>query len=260
MFGFRELAPLMRPFRHANLFLRLLRREIVDRTSGTVLGVLWLILQPGLQVFAFWFLLDFVLKVRSHGSVSYLDYFLAAMIPWMLLQESLVRSLGVLSEYKSLYQKTVFPVELLPLIPLAMSLLIYAPVYILVIGFRLGLLSAGKALIISAAMTLWLIPACYLFAVLGLFIRESRQLVPFGLTLLLYFTPILYQPQALPAELRDLLSVNVLADVIAVVEGWLFGDPVTLRNLGQPLLLWIFSVPMARSIYRRAAPLFREAL
>jgi lipopolysaccharide transport system permease protein len=258
------LAAYWGPLKHLvvyrDLFLRLIRRDIISRTSGTLLGAAWLIIQPGLQVLAFWFLLDFVLKVRSPGRVAFLDYFLVAMLPWLFISDTLSRSLGVLSEFSSLYQRTIFPVAVLPLIPLGMSLLVYGPVYAVVCGVLIGPGAAAQGVAVLGLMALWLLPWVYLLAIVGLFFKESRQLVPFLLTMVMYVTPILYQPAALPDSVQTLLAWNVVADGVALIEGWLFDSPVTPRNGWQPVLMWLVTMPLSWWLFRRAEPHLREAL
>jgi len=126
---FSGFSPIVLLFRQRFLILQLLRRDIVGRTRGTLLGWLWLIAQPALQVIAFWFLLDIVFQMRSPGQVRYLNYFLIGMLPWLYLSEVLNRSINVLNEFAALYQRSRFPVAVLPLLPMVMGLLIYLPVY-----------------------------------------------------------------------------------------------------------------------------------
>lgn len=252
--------PLLGIVRHGDLVLRLIRRDITGRTSGTILGAAWLVIQPGLQVLAYWFLLDFVLKVRSPGRVAFLDYFLVAMLPWLFINDTLSRCLGVMSEFSSLYQRTIFPVVVLPLIPLGMSLLVYGPIFILISALLVGVMAAAKAAVILGLIAIWLLPWAFLFAIVGLFFRESRQLVPFLLTMLMYVTPILYQPAALPDSVQPLLAWNVMADLVAMIEGWLFDMPVTPRNLWQPLTLWLVMMPFSWWLFRRSEPHLREEL
>lgn len=253
-------SPLKLLVTYRDLLLRLMGREITSRTSGTLLGAAWLVIQPGLQVLAFWFLLDYVLKVRAQGRVAFLDYFLVAMLPWLFISDTLSRCLGVLSEFSSLYQRTVFPVSVLPLIPLGMSLIVYGPVFALVCGILLGPMAAAKAVAVLGLIAVWLLPWVYLLAIAGLFFKESRQLVPFLLTMVMYVTPILYQPAALPESVQALLAWNVMADAVALIEGWLFDAPVTSRNVWQPILLWLVMMPVAWWLFRRAEPHLREAL
>ncbi len=257
----RAVSPLFSHVReHARLLVLLLRREVVGRTSGTWLGGGWLVLQPALQVVAFWFLLDVVLKVRSVGRVPFLEYFLTAMISWLFIQEALNRALTVLSEYAGLYQRTIFPIGVIPLVPLLMSAVIYTPVMLVVSGWLLGPWAVLKALVLLAVLCLVLVPAVYLFAVAGLFVRETRQVMPFAMTLLMYFSPILYQPESLPASLQAWMFLNPLADLITLQQQWLLDSPGSWSGLVRGAAVWAVSLPLAIWLFRRAIPHMREAL
>ena len=253
-------APFLTLIDHRNLVYRLLRREVVSRTSGTWLGGLWLVAQPALQMGAFWFLLDFVLKVRSPGQVAFLDYFLTAMLAWLFISEVLSRSLNVLSEFSPIYQRTVFPVQVLPLVPLLMGVMIYLPVMGGVVWLLAGWQAAVSSQWLLVMLAVWLIPFCYLLALLGLFFRESRQVFPFLLTLLMYLSPVLYQPEALPPGLRSLMIWNPIADWLSVIQYAVHGlpmEPVQAWGLGA---LWMLLLPPAWVVFRRAESQMREEL
>lgn len=246
--------------RHAELILRLVVRDVASRTSGTLLGGFWLLAQPALQVAAFWFLLDVVLRVRTPGKVAFLDYFLTAMLPWFIISEVSSRSLNILSEFAALYQRTVFPIKVLPLVPLIMACIIYTPVFMVVAGVVTGFMGAVMSLGLVVLLAVWLLPFCYLLGILGLFIKESRQVFPFLLTLLMYFSPILYQPDALPETMRPLMHWNPIADVVAVVQHVLHGLPLETGNYVRPLVLWWVLMAPAWVLFARAEPHMREEL
>lgn len=258
------VAGLIGPFRllkeQWGLLRILVKRDIVSRTSGTLLGGLWMLAQPALQVLAFWFLLDFVLRVRFPGQISFINYFLLGMLPWLMMSEIMQRNLTVLSEFSALYQRSAFPVKILPLLPVLISGMIYGVIYGIIAGFMEGFQALLWAPITLALLLLWLLPICYLLAVLGLFVRDLRQLVPFLLTLTLYLTPILYMPQMLPEPVQDWLVLNPIADLMAIVHGLLQDMPVTAGNMIRPLLLWLLLLAPAWALFQRSEPHMREQL
>ena len=73
----------------------------------------------------------------------------------------LTRELTVLSEFGALYQRTRFPVAVLPLLPLLMGICIYLPVYAVVVGLLGGWVASLKAVIILPALWLGLFPVVY---------------------------------------------------------------------------------------------------
>ena len=126
----------------------LLKRDIESQTSGTVLGGIWVFAQPALQVLAFWFLLAVVLQVRMPGQLDFIDYFLMGMLPWFFISSAIQRNVMVLTEFSALYQRSVFPIKLLPLVPLLFITLIYALIWPLVTVIFLGWHAAFWALLL----------------------------------------------------------------------------------------------------------------
>lgn len=260
-----KFAPIIRMVRflrkHHALLLMLCKRDIQVRTSGTWLGMGWMVLQPALQVAALWFLLDVVLKVRFPNlEGGFVAYFLIGMIAWMLLSEIMQRSLGVMSEYASLYQRSTFPVALLPLVPWLVTGGIYGLILIMVALLIGGWQSALGALILVILLMIWVLPFCYLLAVFGLFIRDTRQVAPFVLNMLMYLTPILYTPDAIPESLSWWLLINPFAHLMALNHALIQGHPWEWSNLWIPFVFWGMVLIPARRLFLRAEPHMREAL
>lgn len=245
---------------HRELMRVLIKRDVVVRTSGTVLGGLWMLAQPALQVLAFWFLLDFVLQVRFPGQVPFLNYFLLGMLPWLMISEIIQRNLMILSEFSLLYERSAFPVGVLPLLPPVVSGLVYGTIYCALAWLLEGWPASLGALLVTVMLLVWVLPLCYLMAVFGLFVRDLRQVVPFLLTLAMYLTPILYLPQALPEAMQAWLVINPFADLMAIVHGLVQGMPVTWGNMLRPALLWLLLLAPAWVLFRRSEPHMREQL
>lgn len=252
------LCPLGAILRHRLLLALLVRREIIGRTSGTLFRAGWLLIGPGLQVLAFWFLLDVVLRIRLPGQVVFLDYFLVGILAWFLMVEVLQRALGIFSEQAALYQRSDFPLVLLPMLPLVIAVLLQGAVYLIVCVLLLGIAVLPAAVAVLGMLFLLLLPVTYLLAVLGHFLRDLRQLVPFVLTMGLYVTPILYTPDMLPVPLQPWLVLNPAADVIALIHGLLQDLPVHAGNWLRPLALWLLLLGPAWLLFSRSKPHIRE--
>lgn len=257
-----KLSHLLRfPFRHRELLLMLVRRDIAARTSGTVLGGLWMLVQPALQVAALWFLLDVVLKVRFPGlQGGFVGYYLTGMLPWLMLSEIILRSLAVLTDYSALYQRAVFPLPLLPVVPMAVSGTTYTVIFAVVAATISGLHGAVGSVVLMLGLLVWLLPFCFLLAVLGLFIRDLQQVAPFVITMALYVTPILYLPAAFPASMHWWLDVNPFAHVMVLAHALVQGMPWRWRDLLVPGGLWLIALMPSLALFRRAQPHMREAL
>lgn len=245
---------------HRALLGLLMRRDMVARTSGTLLGGAWMLVQPALQVLGLWFFLDVVLKVRSPSQVPFVDYFLLGMVVWLMINEILQRNLMVMVEFGPLYQRTLFPLPLLPLLPVLLSGAIYGAVLVALAAVLAGARGALAAALLVPAVLLWLVPLSYLLAVLGLFVREARQMVPFALTLMMYITPIMYMPELLPPSMQPWLALNPLADVMVLVHAAVQGSAWDWGHVARPVGLWALLWPLCWALFRRTEPHMREAL
>ncbi len=252
--------PVWLVWKEKSLVKMLIRREIASRTAGTFLGAAWMVAQPALQIFGTWFFLSVVLRVRTQGALPFMNYFLVGMIAWTMLNEIWQRCTVVLVEFSSLYQKTIFPMALLPLLPVLVSGSIYGFLFVFAVGLLEGPAMCIPALGAILLLALWSIPVGYVLAVLGLFLKEIRQAAPIALSLLMYLTPILYMPEQLPIYLRDWSVLNPLADSMALLHATLQGQFFTAGNILRPLCLWLLMMPAAWLLFKRTEPHMREAL
>jgi len=252
--------PLTAIYTHRYLIFLLIKRDITTRTSGTFLGDIWLLLQPALQIVGFWFLLGIVLKIKFPSGMPFIDYFLVGMLPWLFIAEVLSRVLNVLSEFSSLYQRTRFPVIILPLIPLILSMILYTIITVITVVLLEGIHTLPSALLIIPLLALWLIPWCYLLSVIGLFLKDVAQFFPFLITVTLYLTPILYMPDSLPESMRWILEINPFADLIALAHAILQDLPWSFANVGRPLAVWLLLLGPGIVLFLRSEPHIREML
>ena len=103
---------------HRGLMHSLIRRELLARYRGSFGDLLWTIVNPLLLMLTYYFVFGIVLRSRFAGDPStegFVLYFLAGMLPWLAISESLARAPVVLHENRNLIKKLVFPVEVLPL-------------------------------------------------------------------------------------------------------------------------------------------------
>jgi lipopolysaccharide transport system permease protein len=252
--------PIKATYTHRYLLLLLIKRDITTRTSGTLLGSAWLLFQPALQILGFWFLLDIVLKIKLPGGVAFVDYFLIGMLPWLFIAEILSRSLTVLTEFGGLYRRAVFPVVILPLLPLFLSATLYALVMGITVGLLEGIVIAPIGILTIFILTIWLIPLTYLLAIIGLFLKDIGQIFPFLITVTLYLTPILYMPSQMPEQMQWVLVINPVADLMALIHASTQNLSWTYGNILRPLGLWLLLLGPAWVLFRRSEPHIREML
>jgi lipopolysaccharide transport system permease protein len=245
---------------HGALLRMLVQRDVLSRTSGTLLGRLWPLLQPALQVVGFWFLFAVVYNMRNVRGPGFMQYLLLGMLPWLCVSEVLVRATGLFREFSALYARSPFPLRILPLVILIVPMVVYTGVLTLTALWLLGVVAALKALVIIPLLLLWLLPFVLLFAVVGLFVRDVGQALPFLLTLVMYLTPILYLPDMLPAALRNLMWLNPMADWMLVIHKTLTAEAIPVNSVWRLLGLWLCLLAPSWLWFRRTLVHARELL
>lgn len=243
-----------------SLFSILVKRDIVNRTSGTVLGKLWPVVQPTLQILGYWFLFDIVFSMRASRGPNYLEYLLTGMMPWICVSEILNRSTNMFREFSSLYRRNPFPLEILPLLIMAIPCMVYGAVYFILNLFLGGLDKAFISLLVMPVLMLWLLPLCLLLPVLGLFIKDFTQAIPFLLMITMFLTPILYFPSMLPEGMQQIIWINPFSDLMVVIHGLVQGGDYSWLNIVRPFVIWLFLLGPSWLVFKRSIPHIREVL
>jgi lipopolysaccharide transport system permease protein len=194
-------------------------REIRVRYKQSILGGAWAILQPLSLAIIFTVVFSVFARVPTDG-VPYPIFAYTALLPWTLLSTSVSFAVPSLVNNMNLVTKTYFPREILPLavtsaafIDFCVASTIFAvmmafyqvPVYWTLVWVPLLI---GVQIILILGITL-------VGSAVSVFFRDVRFVVPLGLQLWLYATPVIYPESLVPEQLRTLYMLNPMAGLIA---------------------------------------------
>ena len=224
--------PLWELPRRFDLIWPLARRMTVARYRGSALGLLWALLTPAVMIAVFTFLFAGVFGARFTEGGTPLDYALylfCGLLPWTAFSDTLQQSSGIVVAHANLVKRVVFPLEALPVAQALAALAAQA---------------FGTAALVAATVVirrelhptlLWLpvllvpqllltLGGAWLVASLGVFIRDTAQVLGLVLMAWLYLTPIIYPEQVVPARFRPALELNPFTPLVrsyrrALLEG-----------------------------------------
>jgi ABC-type polysaccharide/polyol phosphate export permease len=210
---------------HIFLTLELAKRDLKARYAGSSLGIFWAFLQPLLQLGLFTFVFSTVLKISlagERGIENFPLFLFAGLLPWMSLQEMLVRSTTVLVDQGALVKKLAFPPHILVGSILVSALLhqgVAALLFVIVLAIRGELHWTALGLpVLMVLQTLLVMGLCYFLAGLQVFFRDTAQLVSYAALVWFYGTPIVY-PLSLINDPR-LISVLKANPATLLVEAY----------------------------------------
>src|SRR5277367_4538808 len=112
-------------WRQRQLLRQLTRRAVQQRFRGSVLGVLWAILNPILILLVYTFVFSIIMKVQWMGEGSHFIFAMnlyCGLIVFGIFSESVGTASGQVISNPSYVKKIVFPLEILPLASMGASI------------------------------------------------------------------------------------------------------------------------------------------
>ena len=215
--NFREL------LKYRDLIWLMVKRDLVNSYKQTVLGPIWIIINPLLSTSVFTIIFDVIAGISTEGVPPFLFY-MAGNVLWGFFSECLNRASSTFLNNARIFGKVYFPRLVMPIAGIIFNLINFivqlSVFVILVVIFTLigsnvhpnwllvltpvlvlqtALLGTGIGLIVSSITTKY---------------RDLKILVTFGVSLLMYITPVVYPVSKVPESFRWLMLCNPVAPIV----------------------------------------------
>lgn len=257
---FRSVKPPRVPLTHAALHLlrELIRRDFHARFTGSALGVTWAVLQPLSLVALYWFVFTFMIPGGRAGGTgdSYIYFLIAGLLPWLGINEGLMRSATAVVENGSIVRRLPLRSELLVVVPNA-SALIFEGIGLAI--FLVVVLARGMPLhylwVLPFALTIQMmlqIGVGLFLAAAYVFFRDLAQILGFVLSIVFYLSPILYP---VGGRFEKMFFWNPLTALLGLFRSAMLASPLPDAASIVFLLIVATAVLMAGLLFfRRAQP------
>jgi lipopolysaccharide transport system permease protein len=236
-------------WRYRDLFVLFVRRDIVAVYKQTVLGPLWFFIQPLLTTIIYTFVFGKLAAIPTDGLPQPLFY-MSGIVLWNYFAQALNATASTFVSNAGLFSKVYFPRIISPLsqvtssmltffIQLAMLAILWSYYYyqgaIIAIQWQfvlfpillamMALLGLGIGLILSSMTTKY---------------RDLRQLITFGVSLLMYATPVIYPLSEVPEKYAWIIEWNPTSHIIEGFRYMLLGA----GNFSGPMLAYSGAVSL----------------
>jgi lipopolysaccharide transport system permease protein len=212
-------------WRARRLIGQLIKREVLGRYRGSVMGVTWSFLHPILMLAVYTFVFSVVFEAKWPGMLEgqsksqFALLLFIGVIAHGLLAEALTGAPGLIIANANYVKKVVFPLETLGW-TLVGSAAFHASVGIAILLVA-KLVLEGSVPLTVMWLPLILLPlgfvalgATWLLASLGVFIRDIGQITGVISTVLMFLAPVFYPINALPEQYRAWVYANPLTTPI----------------------------------------------
>lgn len=195
-------------------------REFKLRYKQTILGVVWVVVQPLLMMAIYTVIFGYLAKIPSDG-IPYSVFVMAGVIAWQFFTAGISRGASSMVGNAYLITKIYFPRLIIPIsgsiigvvdvcVTLALML-----VFMLVQGVRPGPAIAALPLVLLVATVVVLGVGVWL-AALNVRYRDVSSFLPYATQIWMFASPVVYPASLVPEQYRALYGLNPM---VGVVEG-----------------------------------------
>lgn len=247
-------------------------KEVKARYKKAILGFLWIIINPLLQMGMIGLIFQFFVPVKVE---NYFLFLFAGLLPWNFFSYSVNKNTPMILNERGLIKKAKFPREAVVisvvLSNLFHTLIAWAILFVILIADKffadkfttLQLIQYIGRLTLTVPLIAWLtmltIGMSLLFAALNVRFRDVNFLVQAVMPLWFYATPVVYTLNILPEVMSTLLYINPLTGLIELFHFTLLGQPVydlrlVILNFIASILIFILGC----MVFMREAPYFDD--
>lgn len=252
--------------RYRQLLWELIKREISQRYKQSLLGYLWVIAYPLIQMVVLSFIFSQILPFQGDFSVPFSVFLFAGLLPWTLFSNSLLGATSALVENTGLIAKIYFPREVLLISCICGKIFEF---------FFSSLVFIVMMIVFKITPTwnlLWIIPifliqntfvyGLSLFtSAINLFYRDIQYLVSLVVTLWLFLTPVFYSLNMFSKQTRALLTLNPMTILIGAYREVILGGQIpNIFSLGVCLLVSICLVLSGFWLFKKLEGQFADAV
>ena len=228
--GFGEMVASL--WRNRALTRQMIRREVVARYRGSVLGLAWSFLNPLLLLSVYTFVFGYVFRARTGtGAANMPEYAMrlfAGLIVFRFFADCLSQAPRLVLGRANFVKRVVFPLEILSWVDVGAALFHAATsTAILVLGCAVirhavpwTLLLVPAALFPLALMTLGF---SWFLSSLGVYVRDITHVVNLLTMVLMFLSPVFYETSVLPSWMQPFFYVNPLTVPIELFRSVVLG-------------------------------------
>ena len=257
-------------WRYRDLVMLFVRRDFVAFYKQTILGPLWYLIQPLLTTITFTIIFGNFANLPTDGLPDFLFYMSGTVI-WTYFASCLTKTSETFVSNANLFGKVYFPRLAVPVSVLISNLIAFAIQFAFFLVFMAYFALTGAS--IQPNWWILLMPVLILMmAGLGLGFgiiisslttkyRDLRFLVTFGVSLLMYATPVIYPVSSVPEQFQWIIRANPMTSIVEAFRyGFLGAGSVDIGQLAYSFGFMLVAVFLGAVIFNRVEQTFMDTV
>lgn len=207
-----------------DLTTALTAKELKAKYKSTLFGVLWMGINPLLQMVVLTIVFSLFIKLPIK---DYPIFVFSGLLPWNFFALSVQSGTSSLISNRDLIKKVKFPYEVLPIssvlaqaVTFVITLLIFITVIVGIKGISFSLLFIIPLVLLQLILAIGI---SLLLSSLDLYYRDVSFLLQAVITIWFYITPIIYPLSTIPENYVLLYALNPMVGIILGYQKILYG-------------------------------------
>ncbi|HXB31761.1 MAG TPA: ABC transporter permease [Puia sp.] len=218
-------------FNYKDLIFRFVRRDIIASYQQTILGPIWVFLQPLFSTFVYFIIFSRVAKISTDGIPPFLFY-LPGTIIWSYFADCVNATMNTFQINAYIFNKVYFPRIIVPLstilfhsFRISIQLLLFL-VVCSVYAFKGNPVHLSWQVLLVPILII--LTACFalggglIISVLTAKYRDLDNMTQFLLRLFMFAAPVVYPASLIPLKYKFLFWLNPLTPVIEIFRSSFF--------------------------------------
>lgn len=255
-------------FRLRKIIYQLAKRDFQQQYQGSILGFLWVFLQPLLFFSVLYVVFSLGFRTGTSGAVPFELYLISGMIGWMFFSETFSATTHVIKSFAFLVKKVDFRLSILPIVKIVSGLA--AHLFLLLVAIALcwyrgyaPSLYALQVIYYLIAMIILLIGLGWLTSSTSLFVKDVGNVVAIIVQFGFWLTPIIWHIERVPAAYRWLAYLNPFYYIVTGYRDSLIYHIPFWERPQMALYFWSVTLVLlflGMLVFRKLRPHFAEVI
>lgn len=208
---------------YKDLIVMFVKRDFKTMYKQTILGPLWIIINPLLTTLMFTVVFGNIANIPTDGMPQIVFYMLGTTV-WTYFSSCLTKTSSTFTGNAAIFGKVYFPRLVTPISTVISGLINFGVQFLMFLGFMAYFMIKGSPI----EPNLWILITPLLLVELaalalgfGIIIssmttkyRDLAVLVTFGIQLWMYATPVVYPASQIGGKLKTLMMLNPISPIV----------------------------------------------
>lgn len=251
------------------IYLELLLNDFKTRYNGSLLGVVWGIIQPVVTILIYWLVFQYGLRSGERpDGMPYVFYMVAGAIPWFYFSEAWGSITSSFLDYSYLVKKLNFDIRMIPLVKLGSALLVHivfclVGMVVLNIGGYYISVYYFQIIYYMFATSVFALALGLITSALAVYIRDVIQIVGIIMQIGFWANPICWGSEILPEKIAWIFKLNPMYYCVEGYRKSLLYKTSFWTEPEYTLYFWILMavlLALGCYIFRKLRPYFADVM